>query len=188
MARTRAELGLRKSRGYRRSRRPNGERASARARAPNRRPALLPEPNPPEEPAGVAGAAGSGVTGGAWLGEPLAIAEAIEVLRLAPKRNRANRLLPRLGASIGSEARTPTARAPCTTAEEALGPPGVRVEEPAGKAAPPRVPCSTVSEVGTLTAGTFAELAAPTCGSEASVATGAGTGKLDPTGTDATGS
>lgn len=65
MASVRAELGASTSPEHRNIRRPNGERAIARARTPSR-PAPLPEPNPPDDPE-VAGAVGTGAgeTGGA---------------------------------------------------------------------------------------------------------------------------
>ncbi len=57
MASTTTEFGLEKSREYRNSRPPNGDRASSRASAPRRPPAAL-VPNPLEEPAAGEGAPG----------------------------------------------------------------------------------------------------------------------------------
>ncbi len=62
MARTRAEVGLRKSREERKSRPPNGESASTRAKTPRPKPPAALAPNPLEEPAeeGAAGPVGRG--------------------------------------------------------------------------------------------------------------------------------
>src|SRR5918997_6981556 len=97
MASTRAEFGLRKFWGRRKSRTPSGERASSRARMPRPRPKPPPalDPNPlVEEPAGEdpPGAAGSGADPpfGALSPEAIPLLRTSESSRPPERRSRAS--------------------------------------------------------------------------------------------------